>query len=251
MICESYSQQGSLHVEYGVANQDAVKTGQAAGYTFAIVCDGVSLKSDMTFSNSEIAARICTKSAASYLKQKLTCNLQPDDMTKLLNETFQFTNSILIETLEKAGIPLFDCQATMIVMVYGKGRLYGGIAGDGGILFLTKQDQISLMMTQVKTSPSVYPISDEAQWRFFTAGDAADPVIAALAATDGIFDALIGLEDGQLAANIEEIHHLFSISSVRRNQRAEWLKKAVEAIPSHDDKTIAILVDTKLKKKLR
>lgn len=251
MIREAYSQRGTMHKEHGLPNQDAVKNGSVKGYEYAIVCDGVSLKSDWTFSNSEIASKICTRSASYFLEQKLEPGLSQEKMTELLNETFQFTNTMLKETLEKANIPFFDCQTTMIIMIYRKGRLYGGIAGDGGILFMTKNGMFSMMITQVKTSSTVYPIGDEKEWRFFVAGEPSDPIVQALAATDGVFDQLISpMEDGSLAAHFDEIGKFFAISTVPKKQRAAYLKRTVEAVPSQDDKTAAVIIDTKMKKPL-
>lgn len=251
MIIESATMKGTMHAEHGIPNQDAVMTGEAAGYEFAIVCDGVSLKSDWTFSRSELAAAVCSRSADKYLKQELRPNLTDEEMTDLIEAAFQFALTVLKDALSRAKIPFFDCQTTMIIMVYRKGRLYGGIAGDGGILYQTKAGKTSMMVTHVKTSSSVFPIGDEEQWRFFVAGSPEDPVVQALAATDGVFDSLIALEDGQPHANFEAIGELFSISSVPRKQRERWLKKAVEDIETHDDKTIALIIDSDMKKPLR
>lgn len=251
MICESFTQQGSMHKENGLPNQDAAAAKVCRDGGFAVLCDGVSLKTDLSFSNSEMAARICLRSAVSYLEKALDEKekMDSDKIVQILQETFQFANSVLKDTLAQANIPLFDCQTTMIVMIYVRGRLYGGIAGDGGIVFVTKNHRMSIMMTHLKTSPSVYPISDEDQWRFFTAGDSADPIVAALGATDGIFDTLVGVQDGAVYANFEAIDHFLSISSVRKAHRQFWLKKSVEAIPGYDDKSVAILIDTKRMKK--
>lgn len=251
MILQSTTLKGSLHAEYGVANQDAVLTKEIAGYACAAVCDGVSLKSDWTFSNSEIASSICAKSAMDFLEKNLTAQVKQNEVSSILEKAFQYADQNLQVQLKKRGIPLLDCQTTMILMVYRKGILYGGIAGDGGIIYQTKSGRTSMMVTHLKVSAAVYPIRCQEQWRFFEAGSELDPVVKAFAATDGVFDQLISVQDGQVVSNPDEIENLFSIGSIPRKQRDYWLKKNIDRLPSHDDKTIALLVDAAMKKPLR
>lgn len=251
MILQSTTLKGSLHAEYGVANQDAVLTKEIAGYACAAVCDGVSLKSDWTFSNSEIASSLCAKSAISYLETALTSQIQSNEIPKILEKAFAYANQTLQEQLKKREIPILDCQTTMILAVYRKGILYGGIAGDGGIIYQTKSGRTSMMVTHLKVSAAVYPIRCEEQWRFFEAGSEIDPVTKVLVATDGVFDQLISVQDGQVVSNPEEIENLLSIGSIPRKQRDRWLKKNIDRLPGNDDKTIALLIDATMKKPLR
>lgn len=248
MITASATMKGTLHEEKGIANQDAVCLVEKAGYSCAILGDGVSLKSDWTFSNSEIASAIVTRSAAMYLEEMLKTSLDDQQAMDLVRDTFQFAEQMLGESLEKAGIPFLDCQTTLIVALFKEGRLYGGIAGDGGILYEQKDGSIGLMVTHLKTSSSVFPIGDTHQWRFFEAGSTGQPVIQVLAATDGVFDQLIIPYNGQPVGNFEEISRLFQIGSIPENQRHDWLEKQIAALPGYDDKTIALLIDPEKRK---
>ena len=240
MIPQFTTLRGTLHKEYGVPNQDAVVTKVISGCDCAAVCDGVSLKSDWTFSNSEIASAICAKSAIDYLEAHLKSSLPGDEIAKLVEGAFHQASKTLQESLLRKGIEELDCQTTMIVMVLHKGILYGGIAGDGGIIYQTKGGRTSMMVTQIKTSASVYPIRCQDEWRFFRAGDALDPVIKAMAATDGVFDQLIFLQDRHIQSSFERIENLFSIGSIPQKQREKWLRQTIENLPGNDDKSIAI-----------
>ncbi len=240
MIPQFITLRGTLHQEYGVPNQDAVITKVISGCDCAAVCDGVSLKSDWTFSNSEIASAICAKSAIEYLEAHLKASLPRSEMIKLVEDAFHYANKTLKETLRRKGIKELDCQTTMILMVLHKGVLYGGIAGDGGIIYQTKGGRTSMMVTEIKTSASVYPIRCNEEWRFFQAGDALDPVVKALAATDGVFDQLIFLKDGHIQSSFERIENLFSIASISQKQRKKWLRQTIENLPGNDDKSIVI-----------
>ncbi len=240
MIPQFTTLRGTLHKEYGVPNQDAVVTKVISGCDCAAVCDGVSLKSDWTFSNSEIASTICAKSAMAYLEKHLQASLPSLKIAQLVEEAFRYANQKLKEALDQKGIEELDCQTTMVLMVLHKGILYGGIAGDGGIIYQTKSGRTSMMVTQIKTSSSVYPIRCQEEWRFFQAGSDLDPVVKALAASDGVFDQLIFLEDGHIHSSFERIESLFSIGSLPQKQREKWLRHTIDALPGNDDKSIAI-----------
>ena len=243
MILESTTLQGSYHKELGLPNQDAVRILRDDQYPCAVVCDGVSLTSTRSFSKSELASKFCAKTALAYLKDHLHGQMTSDQIQACIRACFTQTEKQLRVYLEKQDILYYDCQTTMVVMVSHKGKLYGGIAGDGGILFQLRSGQTGIMVTRLKTSSAVYPIGDPEHWHFFQTGSRTNPVIGALAATDGVFDNLVGSDHGVPAANFNEIARLFSIRQVPLKQRAQWLKREVALIPSHDDKTLVVMID--------
>lgn len=243
MIIESTSIQGTMHTQYDVKNQDAVLTFQSAGYTGVVACDGVSLTSNWTFSHSEIAAAIVSKAAVSYLENQLNEPSEQQPVCDTIRDAFLFSLAVLKEALEKMEIPFFDCQTTLIIALYKDGHLYAGIAGDGGILFQTKNHNAGTMITRLKSSSSVYPIGDTQEWRFFEGGSNEDPVKQFLVATDGVFDQLIIPYEGQIGGNYELIEKFFTIADVPESERHTWLHELVDSLEGHDDKTIAIVVD--------
>lgn len=244
MLKAGITMQGTLHEQYGIKNQDAIRIFEAAGFTGVIACDGVSLKSDWTFSNSELAAALVSKASQAFLENRLDKNLNPDHVCDQIRDAFLFSLAVLKEALEQAGIPFFDCQTTLIIALYKDGLLYGGIAGDGGILYQTKLHNSGTMITRLKSSSSVYPIGDTEEWRFFMGGSKEDPVVRFLAATDGVFDQLIIPYDGLPAGNYALIDKLFSIENIPEDEQGRWLQEQIEALEGHDDKTVAIIMDT-------
>lgn len=251
-MIETISLQGTLHQKYDVANQDAVRTFDTKGYQGLILCDGVSLKSDWTFSNSEIAAKLVSQAASMFLEETLQENMETEELEQLVREAFVFAEHYLQENLKKVDIPLFDCQTTLIVALFAQGRLIGGIAGDGGILFQCQSDRFGMMITHLKTSSRVSPISDQFAWQFFVMDNQQDPVRSVIAATDGVFDQLIFVnpeEQQQVSGNKELIDRLFHLNLTAPQDAHQWLLDCVEKLESTDDKTIAIFIDQNMNPK--
>lgn len=245
-MIETISLQGTLHQKHDVANQDAVRTFDVKGYQGLVLCDGVSLKSDWTFSNSEIAAKLVSQAASMFLEETLQENMETEELEQLVREAFVFAEHYLQENLKKVNIPLFDCQTTLIVALFAQGRLIGGIAGDGGILFQCQSDRFGMMITHLKTSSRVSPISDQFAWQFFVMDNQQDPVRSVIAATDGVFDQLIYVtsqEQHQVAGNKELIDRLFHLDKTAPQNTHQWLLQCIDKLDGTDDKTIAILID--------
>lgn len=247
MQIEQLSLRGSGHRAVGVRNQDCVRTGRCGQFTVAILCDGVSLKSDRTYSNSDIASHLCSKAALRYLQQHLDRQSDTDAILAVLTQAFIAANSALNTTLEQLGIPVSDCQTTMIVLALRKGRLYAGIAGDGGIVYRQASGSLGTMVTRWKTSSGVYPIGAPSQWRFFASDDPLDPVRQIIAATDGVFDALILSANGQIYISYQLLDSLFDLSKTPRSRRQQAQRRILTDVLSSDDKSAVIITDGKIK----
>lgn len=243
MILEGCTMQGTMHKQYGVANQDAYLCRKIGNDVCGIVCDGVSLKSDRTFSESEMASRLVSLSIFDYLQEHLKKNISDREILYTLFDSFDFAERMLQEMLKEAGISLFDCQTTALAFIYRKGKLYVGMAGDGGLIYQTHDGEFGVFQTRIKESPSVEPISDRHAWRFAMAGTSANPVAKVILATDGVFDSICVPTAEGLALNETLISRLFSLSRVPRNAREADLQKITEDISSHDDKTIVVMID--------
>lgn len=245
-MIETISLQGTLHQQHHVANQDAVRTFDTKGYQGLILCDGVSLKSDWTFSNSEIAAKLVCHAASMFLEETLQENMETEELEQLVREAFVFAEHYLQDNLKKVSIPLFDCQTTLIVALFAQGRLIGGIAGDGGILFQCQSERFGIMITQLKKSSRVSPISDQFAWSFFVMDNHEDHVTSVIAATDGVFDQLIYVnpqDQQQVSGNKELIEALFKLNQTAPQNPHQWLLECIQDLESTDDKTIAVFID--------
>ena len=250
MILEGASIQGLSHKEYGVCNQDALRYGRFQDYTIAIVADGVSLKTDHTFSNSEIASRFCAGYVFGYLKEHLDKNQPFAAVPSVLYECFRQTDAALRAFLHAQTIPFWDCQTTLLVVVLYKGRCACGLAGDGGIVFEKRDGKYFLVVTREKTSSLVAPICMEEEWAFSLYEDVNNPICSFIMATDGVFDNLAGFQDGKPVLNEILLHELQAISKVHRKQRHNYLRKVLETIPSSDDKTAIVYMNPKEKKRI-
>ncbi len=245
MILEGYSMQGSMHKMYGVVNQDSFRTEEIDHDIIGIVCDGVSLKSDRTFSDSQIASRFVSDSIARYLKENLKRSMSDQERLVALYDALSYGDGALTQMLKERNIPLFDCQTTALVFIYHKGRICAAMAGDGGILYETKDGEFGILQTRIKTSPTVDPICDRQSWRFGAAGSKGNPVYRLLIATDGVFDSIAQMTSEGMALNAEILESLFDLSKVKKNYRQAAFKKIIEDIPSHDDKTAILLIEGK------
>lgn len=232
-----------MHEKYGVANQDAYRLQRIDDYYCAVVCDGVSLKSDHTFSNSEIASDFCADFVIEYLKENMRKHMDDALTENTLYDCFKATAIALEEELERRQIPFYDCQTTVLMMIFHHGILYGALAGDGGIIFRLANGSYGVLVTKIKTSPSVEPICYPQGWRFATVNDPDNPVTEAVLATDGIFDNLIQAFRGEVALNQALIEELFSIADVHENHKQRALTEIARHIDTHDDKTVVVFID--------
>ncbi|MCF0260973.1 MAG: protein phosphatase 2C domain-containing protein [Erysipelotrichaceae bacterium] len=243
MILETASIIGPLHTACGVPNQDSGTVFQVGNWYGGIVCDGVSLNTRRQFSNSEIASAWCANFLRDFMEDQLP-EMDEAAVPELLLKAFQDCDRGLREWLSVLQIPYYDCQTTVVLMLVHNGTLYGAIAGDGGIVYQRRSGILGMMITKDKTSPSVHPICDPRGWRFSTAEADNDPVVKAMAATDGIFDELYRTSEQGRTLDADLILSFFSIDRIEKDQRSTWLKEKVNSVISHDDRTAALIVSS-------
>lgn len=244
MIAQCASLQGRLHKTYGIPNQDAAHVFHVKGATAAVLCDGVSLKSDLTFSSSEIASRFCVEETTRYLREHIHRHTTDEEMFKIVQNLFDHVKNALEKELRRRKIPAADCQTTMIAAVYRKGRFWAGIAGDGGILAHRCDGSISAMITEIKTSSQVHPLGSASEWKFFSSkNDSPIPVNRILIATDGVFDTLCYWNGKRLRCEVPSLRLFYSISGVREKYRQKWLEKLLQTVSSNDDLSCALIED--------
>lgn len=243
MVFEGATLQGSMHEDYHVANQDAYALEQIDDYYAAVVCDGVSLKSDHTFSSSEIASQFCAQFVMKYLREHLYRHMEDSQTENVLFECFKAVAKGLQEELDQREIPFYDCQTTVLVMLEHKGTLYAALAGDGGLIFETKDGTYGVLITKIKTSASVEPICYPPGWRFSVVEAGDNPVDKVIMATDGIFDNLCQSFRGELTLNMPVIDELFSIQDVTEGHQQRALSEILKHIETHDDKTAVVWID--------
>lgn len=245
MILEGASIHGSSHKAYNVANQDAYRIGRIHDYSVAIVCDGVSLKLDHTFSNSEWAARFCCNYSFSYLQEHLNKNESFEKIAERLQVCFDETEKALRIYLEGRGVQYWDCQTTLLIIVYYKGRFACAMAGDGGAVFQKRDGKFFVIVTKEKQSSLVEPISAREGWCFSCYDSKDDPVCSFILATDGVFDQLVHFSEGTPLLNQDLLEQFLNLSKVPQKRRTTALKKILQDVNSHDDKTAVVMMDKK------
>lgn len=243
-IALTFCEKGTMHEQYQIPNQDAFRSLEENGWQIAVVCDGVSLKPDMSFSQSEIASEFCAKTAASLLKEKLQENPEADQPHLIMDDVFSQTLEALKKELKEQNIPFQDCQTTMIACIYKDGIIHCGLAGDGGAVLQYANDELGLLVTRLKTNSYVLPLAITEAWKFSSAGSAENPVKAVLLATDGIFDALAGIDEaGNPQADYEKLMQIFGLIDKPENEAREDFDAICRSLPGSDDKTAILLLD--------
>ncbi|WP_297569419.1 protein phosphatase 2C domain-containing protein [uncultured Faecalibaculum sp.] len=221
-ICQT-TKQGTAHQLFSVPNQDALAFEMQDGRIIAAVCDGVSLDSGGNWSRSQIAAAFCADAFVSALRSA------PSETASLFH-AFQNAAGGLLEHLQTQEIPWMDCQTTLLGVIVTESCLYAGMAGDGGIICEDAAGDIRIIVTKPKTDSMVEPIVMASAWRFHQVEHPRRVLIA----TDGVFDALIHVENGEFAADLNQVRQWLNASQ-------DELDQLTDALPGHDDKTVVVI----------
>lgn len=240
MIINRISHKGVWHAEAGAPNQDAAAAGQTEEGACAIVCDGVSLNHYGELSHSEIASAFCARTGCALLKETLEKNTKNDEMEQAIALMMSQTLELLDVDLQEKGIEAHDAQTTMIAAVLKDGVLSAGLAGDGGIIYRTRDGKTGVVVTRIKTSSAVYPLSARDYWKFCQCGSLENPVTDAMLASDGVFDQFVALAREQIFFDEPAALRFFDCSQDERNEQYErW----IDEMPGGDDQTIVVLSD--------
>lgn len=247
MIFTSASMQGAMHKQYSVANQDRAAVWEEKGAVCAVLCDGVSLNSNYQFSHSEIAASFCVRKMKELLSMVDYRKIARFAISEILPAAFEICDQALDQFLIEKEISRSDCMTTMIALIYRKGRLYAGIAGDGGILYERRNGSIAVMNTRMKTTSMVYPLKSRAEWKFFDSQDRPGAeVCSILAATDGVFDSILYLNaENQTVLDLPRLKELFALSSVPRKRRQKAFREMIAQTESADDLSAVLIENPK------
>lgn len=240
MIIHQVSHKGVWHEEASATNQDAVSAGKTVQGAYAIVCDGVSLNHYGMLSQSEIASSFCARTGGALLKEALEKNTSNEKMEQAIASMMNQVLELLDLHLQEKGIEAHDAQTTLLAAVLKDGILSAGLAGDGGIIYRTRNGGTGVVVTRIKTSSAVYPLSAKAYWKFCQCGSADNPVTDVLAASDGVFDQLVVSSNEKIYFDEPALLRFFDCPPAARNEKyALW----IDEMPGGDDQTIAVLSD--------
>ena len=166
-----FSQRGESHIKEGLPCQDRCGIRVIEGripVLAAAAADG--LGSCML---SDYGAAYAVKAALDYIEQEMTIYdgewLEEEYMRKLLKTAMKCACDTVRAEAEKMEQLLYSFQSTLMITVYDGSNLYMAHTGDGGVVVLTEDGELSLATRRMKgeEASSVYPLqAGEKYWDF-------------------------------------------------------------------------------------
>lgn len=249
MILAKASLEGESHKEIFLGNQDACTCFEIQGWACGAVADGVTLTSRYTYSNAQIASRFCTDFIQTWLSARLDAYTSLQQAGDILQEGFHACTTALAAFLAEKEIPLYDCQTTLLVLLYYQGQAVWGLAGDGGILLTRNDGSFQLVISRLKTDSTVRSISDRAGWVFGSSDNTKNPIQSVILATDGLFDKLIHAVAGKVYIQQELYTALIQAGKAENPDAAlEQILIEQSKIPSPyaDDQSVVLMEEDTL-----
>lgn len=189
-----FSQRGESHIKEGLPCQDRCGIRVIKGHIpvlAAAAADG--LGSCML---SDYGAAYAVRAALDYIEQEMTIydgeGLEEEYMRKLLKTAMKYACDTVRAEAERMEQLLYSFQSTLTVTVYDGSNLYIAHTGDGGVVVLTEDGELSLATRRMKgeEASSVYPLqAGEKYWDFIKVRKNVNGFVIA---TDGVLDAVVG-----------------------------------------------------------
>ena len=191
-----FSQRGESHIKEGLPCQDRCGIRRIKGripVLAAAVADG--LGSCML---ADYGAAYAVKAVLDYIEQEMTIydgeGLEEEYMRNLLKTAMKYACDTVRAEAERMEQLLYSFQSTLTVTVYDGSNLYIAHSGDGGVVVLTEDGELSLATRRMKgeEAASVYPLqAGEKFWDFIKVRK---NVNGFAVASDGVLDAVVGSE---------------------------------------------------------
>lgn len=160
----------------------------------------------------------------------MRCTAGQSPCTDVVVRGFQRTATGLLQELKDRHIPWMDCQCTMLGVLVTPDMLYAGMAGDGGIICEDANGELQVLVTRHKTDSMVDPVILASAWRFARVPEPRKVLVM----SDGLFDDLVSLEEGELRADLDQVRLWLGADQ-------EQLEKLAASAPGHDDKTAVLI----------
>ena len=244
----SVSQIGSYHIKHGTVCQDSVKTKKINdSVAVAIVADGLG-SADL----SDIGSRLAVEHAMKSIESDLNISLTDFNILESLRKAFASAyNAIEMEAESNNNqIELYDTTLTMAVLI--NNTLFYGHSGDGGIIALTTNGTYEQVTNQQRDKEGrVFPLFFTDKWEFC---EYEQKVCAVLLATDGMLEPFfpIYIKDKDVKIHVSLATFFMDnkslcIDEYGEEETAKRIGDYISKISSvSDDKTIAVLINTKI-----
>lgn len=240
-----YHARGIDHIETGDPCQDAFLFARCGRYIVFGGSDGVGSRK-----HSERGSRLSVASSVLYVASHLTVDMTASEVEDAIRSSFSVAYHAVAELARRNGEHPRELDATLCVGVWDGKRLSWGNAGDSGIVaVLATGAYVQVTHQQHDASGGMLPLRfGPDTWEF---GTVAEPVAAALIATDGLFECLCP----PLMANADqpvyvplarELMHRTETNPGAWRASAVYLRELVRSDPRFhtvDDATLLMVFD--------
>ena len=242
----SISQTGTDHIKHGIVNQDYVKTKVINdSVAVAIVADGLG-----SAELSDIGSRLAVEYSMKSIEMSLNNSITDFNMLDYIRTAFIAAyKAVELESENNDNsIELYDTTLTMAVLI--NSTLFYGHSGDGGIIALTTKGTYEQVTNQQRdTMGRVFPLFFTDKWEF---GEYEKKVCAVLLATDGMLEPFFPIylkdEEVKIHVSLAEFFMDNGIDEYGEEETTARIGDYISKISSvSDDKTIAVLINTKIK----
>lgn len=202
------SLQGASHISAAIPCQDYndLRYLEREKLCVAAVADGVG-----SCKLSHWGAFVAVKSALDYLQEQIT-ELAQGSPLKLEQQVKEVVKDLLFKALSKAEVEVkafataakadsYAFQSTLTIAVFDGIKLLFGHVGDGGIVVQTQGGEVKMITERHKGEEvsSVCPL--QGGHNNWSIGEALDPVVAFVLATDGVLDAFVAKRSDSFGIN--------------------------------------------------
>lgn len=246
---------GPYHEKDGSPCQDAHKIVKCEpGLCIAAVADGLG-----SAEYSEIAAQIAVNTATDYCSEHITTTSEPDDIEQIIRISFEGAQDKIEAEAGENGRECDKYDTTLSLAVFLADRVYFGHSGDSGIVVLTEEGIYEKVTEQQRDEDGrVFPLFFRDKWVF---GSHPKSVASVFLATDGIYETLFPVYIREEPVDIYVAlaryfmdNNSLEIDNVGEEAVRERIKKFLANIPDtqvNDDKTVVVLVNSKMETKLQ
>lgn len=244
------TQIGTYHIEHDIVCQDAHFIKKLSdSCVIAAIADG--LGSELY---SDIASKEASQTSVEYCASKFDPRLDDDEVLDLIEQSFRVSQNKIEEIARSQHHESKQYDTTLDLVIYTKGKLFYGHAGDSGIVALLSDGTYKQVTIQSRDELGyVFPLCFEDRWVF---GVCEKEVASVFLATDGIFETLFPVA---LRSQPVEIYVALAQYFMDRDRLgfedlgeeavAENMSEYIASIPGeqvNDDKTVVVLSDSEI-----
>ena len=242
---------GTYHIEHDIVCQDAHYIKKLSdSCVIAAVADG--LGSELY---SDIASKEVSHTSVEYCASKFDPKLDDDEVLDLIEQSFRVSQNKIEEIARSQNHESKQYDTTLDLVIYTKGKLFYGHAGDSGIVALLSDGTYKQLTIQSRDEFGyVFPLCFEDRWVF---GVSEKEVASVFLATDGILETLFpaALRSQPVKLYVALAQYFMDrdrlgFEELGEETVTENMSEYISSIPGeqvNDDKTVVVLSDSEVK----